>query len=83
MERLHQLKIEQLKTELSDARERNGTKSDESHISQTSVKDVSHLVHGNGSQLEASSDANGLPNGDTEVVSSQVDTGILYLEFIF
>ncbi|XP_071709939.1 uncharacterized protein [Rutidosis leptorrhynchoides] len=73
MERLHLQTLQQLDSELSEARERNGTKSEGSHTVQTQVKDVSHFAHGNGSQLEAVGDSRVLQNGDAEIVSSQTD----------
>lgn len=88
MERLHLHTRQQLEIELSEARERSGTYSDGSRTTQTNVKDLSHFVHSNGSQLEASggsspvSDSKGLQNGDAEIISVQVDTGIFCLIFI-
>ncbi|XP_023771737.1 uncharacterized protein LOC111920395 isoform X3 [Lactuca sativa] len=75
MERLHLHTLQQLEIELSEARERNGTISDGTRTSH--VKDVSHFVHNNGSQLEGrggnspAGDSRGVQNGDAEIVSSQ------------
>ncbi|XP_024968985.1 uncharacterized protein LOC112508550 [Cynara cardunculus var. scolymus] len=79
MERLHMHTLQQLEIELSEARERSGTYSDGSRTTQTHVKDTSHFLHSNGSQLEASGgsspagDSRGLQNGDAEIVSAQTD----------
>nr|XP_043615124.1 uncharacterized protein LOC122587110 isoform X2 [Erigeron canadensis] len=78
MERLHLHALQQLETELSEARDKNGT-NDRSHTTQTKIKDVSHFVHSNGSQLEVSGgnspagDLRGLQNGDAEAAASQTD----------
>ncbi|CAH1446621.1 unnamed protein product [Lactuca virosa] len=75
MERIHLHTLQQLEIELSEARERNGTISNGPLT--THVKDVSHFVHNNGSQLEGrggnspAGDSRGVQNGDAEVVSSQ------------
>lgn len=79
MERLHLHTLQQLEIELSEGRERSGTYSNGSRTTQTNVKDASHFLHSNGSQLEASGgsspagDSRGLQNGDSEIVSAQTD----------
>ncbi|XP_076916950.1 uncharacterized protein LOC143576823 [Bidens hawaiensis] len=76
MEWLHLHTLQQLESELSEARERSGNKSSGNQIN---VKEASHFVHGNGNQLEASagsnpeSDSRRLQNGDAEIVSSKTD----------
>ncbi|XP_073142179.1 uncharacterized protein [Henckelia pumila] len=77
MERLH-LHIQQLQLELADARERSGSYSDGSQVSQTNSKDVP-IGQNNGGQLEG----NGLPsensgstlNGNSENVLSSASGG--------
>ncbi|KZV31010.1 cingulin [Dorcoceras hygrometricum] len=78
MERLH-LHIQQLQLELADARERGGSYSDGSQVSQTNSKDVP-VGQSNGGQLEG----NGLPsensgsqlNGNSENVLSVASGGL-------
>ncbi|KAL3524450.1 hypothetical protein ACH5RR_017284 [Cinchona calisaya] len=70
MERLH-LHLQQLQLELADARERNNTYSDGSHVSQTTSKDVSQIGQSNGSQLDMSgsgspAESSSLPNGNAD-----------------
>ena len=68
--------------ELADARERSGTYSDESRISQTNSKDVSQFGQSNGNQLDANGgggtsggNSGVLPNGNSDNVSSFASTG--------
>ena len=82
MERLHMHTIQQLQLELADARERSGTYSDESRISQTNSKDVSQFGQSNGNQLDANGgggtsggNSGVLPNGNSDKVSSFASTG--------
>ncbi|GMY07603.1 hypothetical protein FCV25MIE_02842 [Fagus crenata] len=82
MERLHMHTIQQLQLELADARERSGTYSDESRISQTNSKDVSQFGQSNGNQLDANGgggtsggNSGVLPNGNSDNVSSFASTG--------
>ncbi|KAM3729666.1 hypothetical protein ACB098_12G029400 [Castanea mollissima] len=82
MERLHMHTVQQLQLELADARERSGTYSDESRISQTNSKDVSQFGQSNGNQLDANggSGTSGgnsgvLPNGNSDNVSSFASSG--------
>ncbi|KAK3042077.1 hypothetical protein RJ639_001779 [Escallonia herrerae] len=76
MERAHVHMIQQLQLDLAEARERNGTYSDESHTSQTNSRDASHFGQSKGSQLEMngngmhSGNSGGLSNGNPERVSS-------------
>lgn len=78
MERLHHA-LQQLEIELAETKEKSGTNSDGSRTTQPNGKDVSHFVHGNGSQLEASGgsspagDSRVLQNGEAEIVSSQTE----------
>ncbi|XP_075513310.1 uncharacterized protein LOC142548709 isoform X1 [Primulina tabacum] len=77
MERLH-MHIQQLQLELADARERSGSHSDGSQVSQTNPKDVP-IAQNNGGQPEG----NGLPsensgsllNGNSENVLSLASGG--------
>ncbi|KAM0038948.1 hypothetical protein Hdeb2414_s0012g00376431 [Helianthus debilis subsp. tardiflorus] len=75
MERLHLHTLHQLEIELSEARERSGNNS--TRANQTNARETSHLVHGTGSQLEASvgtnpdGDSRSLQNGDAD--SSQTE----------
>ncbi|KAJ0474106.1 hypothetical protein HanRHA438_Chr15g0719161 [Helianthus annuus] len=77
MERLHLHTLHQLEIELSEARERSGNNS--TRANQTNARETSHLVHGTGSQLEASvgtnpdGDSRSLQNGDA-VPSQTEDT---------
>ncbi|CAI9772032.1 unnamed protein product [Fraxinus pennsylvanica] len=50
MERLH-LHIQQILLELADVREQSGSKSDRSRVSQTGLKDASHVGQSSGSQV--------------------------------
>lgn len=81
MERLHLHAMQQLQLELADARERSGSYSEESHLSQTNSKDISNFGQNNGNQLDvnvsvASSASNGaLPNGNVDNASSFGSTG--------
>ncbi|CAI9778351.1 unnamed protein product [Fraxinus pennsylvanica] len=50
MERLH-LHIQKLQTELADVREKSASKSDVSSVSQTGLKDASHVGRSNDSQV--------------------------------
>ena len=82
MERLHMHTIQQLQLELADARERSGTYSDESRISQTNSKDVSQFGQSNGNQLDSNGgggtsggNSGVLPNGNSDNVSSFASTG--------
>ncbi|PON81202.1 RNA polymerase II degradation factor [Trema orientale] len=81
MERLHMHTIQQLQIELADARERSGTFTDETRISQENSKDVSQFGQNDGNQLEmsgggTSSGSNvALPNGNSDNVTSYASTG--------
>ncbi|KAF5442664.1 hypothetical protein F2P56_035298 [Juglans regia] len=68
MERIHLHTIQQLQLELTDARERSGTYSDESGLSQKNSKDVSQFGQGNGNQRDA--DGGGTSGGNSGVLSS-------------
>lgn len=50
MERLH-LHIQQLLHELADVREKSGSESDRSRVSQTGLNDASHVGQSNGTQV--------------------------------
>lgn len=79
MERLHLHAMQQLQHELTDARERSGTYTDEPHVSQTNSKDVSQFGQNSGNQLDVNgsgaSSAGVLPNGNTDTVPPFVSTG--------
>ncbi|TXG57460.1 hypothetical protein EZV62_015289 [Acer yangbiense] len=81
MERLHLHTIQQLQHELADARERNGTFTDESHISQKDSKDVSQFRQNNGNQLDVNgggamnTNSGVLPNGNGDNAASFVSSG--------
>ncbi|KAK1554910.1 hypothetical protein Q3G72_026251 [Acer saccharum] len=81
MERLHLHTIQQLQHELADARERNGTFTDESHISQKDSKDVSQFGQNNGNQLDVNgggamnTNSGVLPNGNGDNAASFVSSG--------
>ena len=80
MERLHLHTIQQLQHELADARERNGTFTDESHISQKDSKDVSQFGQNNGNQLDVNgggamnTNSGVLPNGNGDNAASFVSS---------
>ncbi|CAA2999451.1 Hypothetical predicted protein [Olea europaea subsp. europaea] len=67
MERFH-LHIQQLQLELADAREKSGSYSDASHISQINPKDASEAGQSNGSQLEVK--GNGTPSENSGSVQN-------------
>ncbi|KAJ0103056.1 hypothetical protein Patl1_05563 [Pistacia atlantica] len=81
MERLHLHTIQQLQHELADARERSGTFTDESRISQKNSKDVPQFGQNNGSQLDANgggtmnSSGGPLPNGNSDNAASFASSG--------
>ncbi|XP_044508940.1 uncharacterized protein LOC123227883 isoform X1 [Mangifera indica] len=81
MERLHLHTIQQLRHELADARERNGTFTDESRVSQKISKDVPQFGENNGSQLDANgggtmnSSAGPHPNANSDNASSFASSG--------
>ena len=68
MERLHLHTINQLQLELADARERNSSYTDESHISQANSKDLSQFGQNNGNQVD--SNGSGATNANTGVISN-------------
>ncbi|XP_022736547.1 uncharacterized protein LOC111289617 isoform X3 [Durio zibethinus] len=68
MERLHLHTIHQLQLELADARERNGSYTDESHISQANSKDLSQFGPNKGNQVD--SNGSSAKNADTGVISN-------------
>ncbi|KAL2457728.1 DNA-MISMATCH-REPAIR-2 domain-containing protein [Abeliophyllum distichum] len=71
LERFH-LHVQQLQLELADVREKNGSVSDGSHVSQTNSKDASQLGQSNVNQLEVnengtvSGNSGSLQNGSAE-----------------
>ncbi|XP_050236547.1 uncharacterized protein LOC126686516 isoform X2 [Mercurialis annua] len=79
IERHHLHTIQQLHLELADARERNGSYPDESHISQASSKEASNYALNNGIELDvsgsgATSANNGaLTIGNADNASNQTD----------
>lgn len=81
MERLHMHTIQQLQLELAEARERNGTFTDESRISQENNKDASQYGQNDGNQLEmngggtSGGSAVALPNGNSDNGTSFGSTG--------
>ncbi|XVE58288.1 hypothetical protein DITRI_Ditri04bG0158400 [Diplodiscus trichospermus] len=68
MERLHSHTIHQLQLELADARGRNSSYTDESHISQANSKDLSQYGQNNGNQVD--SNGSGTTNATTAVISN-------------
>ncbi|XP_039063174.1 uncharacterized protein LOC120207820 [Hibiscus syriacus] len=68
MERLHLHTIHQLQLELADVRERNGSCTDESHVSQRKSKDLSQFVQNKEQQVE--SNGSGAENANTAVIST-------------
>ncbi|KAK6262554.1 hypothetical protein QUC31_008370 [Theobroma cacao] len=68
MERLHLHTVHQLQLELADARERNGSYTDESHISQANSKDLSQFGQNNGNQVD--SNGSGATNANAGVISN-------------
>ncbi|KAK2634037.1 hypothetical protein Ddye_028829 [Dipteronia dyeriana] len=81
MERLHLHTIQQLQHELADARERNGSFTDESRISQKDSKDVSQFGQNNGNQLDVNgggamnTNSGVRPNGNGDSAASFVSSG--------
>ncbi|XWS38038.1 hypothetical protein CRYUN_Cryun19dG0096700 [Craigia yunnanensis] len=81
MERLHLHTIHQLQLELSDAKERNGSYTDESHISQANSKDLSQFGKNNGNQVDSngsgatSANAGVISNGASDNVQSFASAG--------
>ncbi|EXB43113.1 hypothetical protein L484_002581 [Morus notabilis] len=81
MERLHMHTLQQLQLELAEARERNGTLSDESRISQENLKDASQYGQNDGKQLEmngggtSSGGTGALQNGNSDNGPSFAPTG--------
>ncbi|KAL7214011.1 hypothetical protein ACSBR1_026439 [Camellia fascicularis] len=81
MERLHLHTIQQLQLELADARERSGTYTEESRVSQTNSNDALQYGQNNGNQLDVdggvttNANSGDLPNGNVENVTSFVSTG--------
>ncbi|PRQ60559.1 hypothetical protein RchiOBHm_Chr1g0382631 [Rosa chinensis] len=73
MERHHMHTVQQLQLELADARQRNGTYTDESRAANSTSKDASQFGRNNGNQIDINT-SNGnpgaLPNGNSQVVSS-------------
>lgn len=73
--------IQQLQLELAEARERNGTFTDESRISQENNKDASQYGQNDGNQLEmngggtSGGSAVALPNGNSDNGTSFGSTG--------
>ncbi|KAG4133845.1 hypothetical protein ERO13_D08G115200v2 [Gossypium hirsutum] len=68
MERLHLHTIHQLQLELADVRERNGSYTDGSHMSQTKSKDLSQFGQTNGKQVD--SNGSGATNANTGIISN-------------
>ncbi|TYH58097.1 hypothetical protein ES332_D08G131400v1 [Gossypium tomentosum] len=68
MERLHLHTIHQLQLELADVRERNGSYTDGSHMSQTKSKDLSQFGQTNGKQVD--SNGSGGTNANTGIISN-------------
>lgn len=81
--------VQQLQLELAEARERNGTFTDESRISQENSKDVPQYGQNDGNQLEMngggmSTGSNvALPNGKSDSVASFTSTGNASSQVIF
>ncbi|KAJ4726737.1 Reticulocyte-binding 2 a [Melia azedarach] len=80
MERLHLHTIQQLQHELADARERSGTFTDDSCVSQKNSKDASQFSANNENQLDAnrvalSANTSILPNGNSDNAESFASSG--------
>ncbi|XVE64473.1 hypothetical protein DITRI_Ditri07aG0103600 [Diplodiscus trichospermus] len=74
MERLHLHMIHQLQLELADARERNGSHTDESHISKANSKDLSQFGKTNGNQVD--SNGSGSANANAGIISNGVSDNV-------
>ncbi|KAG4172022.1 hypothetical protein ERO13_A12G247000v2 [Gossypium hirsutum] len=74
MERLHLHTVHQLQLELADARERKGTYSDESCITQANSKDLPQFGQHNGNQVD--SNGSGAINVDTGVISKGASASV-------
>ncbi|TYJ12398.1 hypothetical protein E1A91_A11G347000v1 [Gossypium mustelinum] len=74
MERLHLHTVHQLQLELADARERKGTYSDESRITQANSKDLPQFGQHNGNQVD--SNGSGAINVDTGVISKGASASV-------
>ncbi|XVF10161.1 hypothetical protein REPUB_Repub07fG0158800 [Reevesia pubescens] len=68
MERLHLHTIHHLQLELADARERNVSYTDESHISQANSKDLSQFGQNNGNQVDPN--GSGATNANSGVIAN-------------
>lgn len=68
MERLHLHTIHQLQLELADVRERNGSYTDESQMSQTKSKDLSQFGQTNGKQVDSNGSC--ATNANTGIISN-------------
>ncbi|XP_039010976.1 uncharacterized protein LOC120139956 isoform X2 [Hibiscus syriacus] len=77
MERLHLHTIHQLQLELADVRERNGSYTVESHISQRKSKDLSQFGQNNGQQLD--SNGSGTANANTVVISTGASDNVQFV----
>ncbi|KAI3808755.1 hypothetical protein L1987_24716 [Smallanthus sonchifolius] len=81
MERLHLHAMQQLHLELSKAREKSGTYSDEAHATQKIPQDTSHFGHSKKSEQEGNGGSSpsdismALQNGNADTVSSFASTG--------
>ncbi|XP_062119999.1 uncharacterized protein LOC133834409 isoform X2 [Humulus lupulus] len=81
MERVHMHSIQQLQLELADARERSGTFTDESRVSQDNSNDASRYGQNNGNQLEMNGGGSSggsnvaLSNGNSDNATSFSSTG--------
>ncbi|XP_039045250.1 putative leucine-rich repeat-containing protein DDB_G0290503 isoform X2 [Hibiscus syriacus] len=77
MERLHSHTIHQLQLELADVRERNGSYTDESHMSQRKSKDLSQFVQNK--EQEVDSNGSGAENANTAVISTGASDNVKLL----
>ncbi|GMI95466.1 hypothetical protein like AT5G53620 [Hibiscus trionum] len=77
MERLHLHAIHQLQLELADVRERNGSYTDESLMSQRKSKESSQFGQNNGQQLD--SNGSGAANVKTPVISNGASDNVQFV----
>ncbi|KAI3704823.1 hypothetical protein L1987_75052 [Smallanthus sonchifolius] len=81
MERLHLHALQQIHLELSEAKEKSGTYSDEARATQKILQDTSHFGHSKKSEQEGNGGSSpsdismALQNGNADIVSSFASTG--------
>ncbi|KAE8675557.1 leucine-rich repeat receptor-like protein kinase PEPR1 [Hibiscus syriacus] len=77
MERLHLHTVHQLQLELADVRERSGSYTDESHMSQRKSKDLSQFGQNNGQQVD--SNGSGAANANSAVISTGASDNVQFV----